>query len=138
MLLQANNNNSTWAVNMAGVTDGTSNTVIFGEAHANRYAANSTTGYGVGATNTYPIWAGGNPSYAGQGRQHNYFRTMDVNFPLNSTNSSINERCFNSLHTGGANFAMVDGSVRFISNGVSPQAYQAAGTRNGGEAIPLN
>jgi prepilin-type processing-associated H-X9-DG protein len=141
VLTQANNNNNTWTTTIAGITDGTSNTVIFGEAAGNRLSVL----YGVNATNTFPIWAGGNPANAGQGRQHNYFRVMDVNYPLNSTNTAADsggggmvlDRAFNSNHTGGGQFALCDGSVRFITSSVDVLAYRAAGTRNGGEAISL-
>jgi prepilin-type N-terminal cleavage/methylation domain-containing protein/prepilin-type processing-associated H-X9-DG protein len=145
ILVQSNDNSRTWPNSIAGVIDGTSNTVIVGEAAANKNSSNSV--YGLASTNNFPIWAGGNPAYQGQGRQHNYFRLMDVNYPLNSTNTTADtagnnalmlDRAFNSNHTNGANFAMCDGSVRFVANGVTPAAYQAAGTRNGGESIGLN
>jgi prepilin-type N-terminal cleavage/methylation domain-containing protein len=105
VLVQANNNNNTWVTNIAGITDGTSNTVLVGEAAAHRLSSL----YGPGATNTYPVWAGGNPSNAGQGRQHNYFRVMDANYLPNSQNTTadsgggglILDRAFNSAHTGG-------------------------------------
>jgi hypothetical protein len=32
---------------------------------------------------------------------------------------------------------MADGSVRFIRDSVDPAAWKAAGTKNGGESIPL-
>ncbi|MBN9118438.1 MAG: DUF1559 domain-containing protein [Planctomycetes bacterium] len=142
ILTQANDNNNTWAYSMAAVTDGTSNTVVLGEAAVNKLSSNSM--FGTGATNTFPIWAGGNPSNSGQGRQYNYFRVMDANYPLNSTNTNSEtngamylDRAFNSNHTGGANFLLCDGSVRYIASSVDPVAYRAAGTRNGGESVPL-
>ncbi len=141
VLTQANSNTNTWVTNIAGMTDGTSNTVIFGEAAGNPRSVM----YGSNATNTFPIWAGGNPSNAGQGRQHNYFRVMDANYLLNSTNTSADtgggglyqDRAFNSAHTGGGMFALGDGSVKFITSSIDPATYRAAGTRAGGEALNL-
>ena len=40
---------------------------------------------------------------------------------------------FRSDHTGGVNFAMVDGSVRFVEETISHEALDAAATRAGGE-----
>jgi prepilin-type N-terminal cleavage/methylation domain-containing protein/prepilin-type processing-associated H-X9-DG protein len=40
-----------------------------------------------------------------------------------------------SYHSDGVNAAMCDGSVRFVSAGVSLDVWQAAGTRSGGETV---
>jgi prepilin-type N-terminal cleavage/methylation domain-containing protein/prepilin-type processing-associated H-X9-DG protein len=40
-----------------------------------------------------------------------------------------------SLHTGGVNASMGDGSVRFISNSIDLVAWRAQGTRDGGEVF---
>ncbi len=40
-----------------------------------------------------------------------------------------------SNHSGGANFLMGDGSVRFIKSTVNPQSYMATGTRANGEVV---
>ena len=42
-----------------------------------------------------------------------------------------------SHHTGGAQHALGDGSVRFISDTVNLQAYQATGSRNGAESTTV-
>jgi len=42
---------------------------------------------------------------------------------------------FRSLHPGGVNFLMGDGSVKFIKSGISLPTYWALGTRAGGEVI---
>lgn len=42
---------------------------------------------------------------------------------------------FSSHHTGGVQFLLCDGTVRFISNNIVPQILQALFTRDGGEAI---
>ena len=38
-----------------------------------------------------------------------------------------------SYHTGGVGAVMADGAVKFVSNDIAPQVWQAAGSRNGGE-----
>jgi prepilin-type processing-associated H-X9-DG protein len=43
-----------------------------------------------------------------------------------------------SYHTGGSNFLMADGSVRFIKGSVSMPTYWALGTRAGNEVIDAN
>jgi prepilin-type processing-associated H-X9-DG protein len=51
---------------------------------------------------------------------------------------TINDRNFTgvfSFHPGGANVAMADGSVHFVSEGVPPQILAALMTREGGEPI---
>jgi prepilin-type processing-associated H-X9-DG protein len=40
-----------------------------------------------------------------------------------------------SNHSGGCNFLMGDGSVRFIKSTVNPQSYMASGTRANGEVV---
>ena len=48
-----------------------------------------------------------------------------------------NTYAFSSYHTGGALFAMTDGSVRFISDNISLTVFRALGTRNLGEVVDL-
>jgi prepilin-type processing-associated H-X9-DG protein len=48
------------------------------------------------------------------------------------------EKAFGSFHTSGANFVLGDGSVRFVRQSISTAAWLAAGSRNGGEAVPLS
>jgi prepilin-type N-terminal cleavage/methylation domain-containing protein len=40
-----------------------------------------------------------------------------------------------SLHHGGVNVVMADGSARFFSNGIDLRLWRALGTRNGGELV---
>lgn len=45
-------------------------------------------------------------------------------------------RGFKSLHPGGAQFVMVDGSVQFIREDIATLAYRAMSTKAGGEVVP--
>jgi prepilin-type N-terminal cleavage/methylation domain-containing protein/prepilin-type processing-associated H-X9-DG protein len=40
-----------------------------------------------------------------------------------------------SLHSGGVNVSMADGSVRFIANGINVAVWRALGTRSGSEVV---
>jgi len=144
VLFFSNNNNTAFTTKMTAITDGTSNTIGLGEVTQNNWASSTNLGEGAQA-----IWVGGNPNGRGCGDvwgMASTFRCVDTNFPINygirnggngwGVDRSI--LCFGSQHTGGANFVLMDGSVRFISEAVSPTAYAAAGTRAGGEATSLD
>jgi prepilin-type processing-associated H-X9-DG protein len=42
---------------------------------------------------------------------------------------------YGSYHANGVNALLMDGSVRFVGNGVAPATWRALGTRDGGEAV---
>lgn len=56
-------------------------------------------------------------------------RDMDMNAFINAGQGP-------TTHPGGANIAMADGSVRFLSSSTPPQTRQALATRGGGEMVP--
>jgi prepilin-type N-terminal cleavage/methylation domain-containing protein/prepilin-type processing-associated H-X9-DG protein len=47
-------------------------------------------------------------------------------------------RGFRSLHPGGAQFALADGSVQFVQESVDHSVYRAMATRSGGEVVSLS
>ena len=49
--------------------------------------------------------------------------------------NQLGQWAFRSFHPGGANFAMTDGSVRYIKNSINLVVYRALGTRNLSEVI---
>jgi prepilin-type N-terminal cleavage/methylation domain-containing protein/prepilin-type processing-associated H-X9-DG protein len=71
------------------------------------------------------------------------------NFPLSGTTIPLNwmeeavdvnwfRTCgFKSMHPSGANFAMGDGSVHFVSQGIDYRVYNELGSRAGGEVAQL-
>lgn len=59
-----------------------------------------------------------------------------VGFPGTMTNMT-NQVTANSYHPGGVSQLMGDGSVRFVSDGVTLPVWRAVGTRKGGEALSL-
>jgi prepilin-type N-terminal cleavage/methylation domain-containing protein/prepilin-type processing-associated H-X9-DG protein len=148
------------SVSFASITDGTSNTITFGERANGKLTANDSP-------NCWFWWGDG---YAAD----TLFETM---YPINPFNKlgdlstggavgnlgSVNTASASSFHPGGANFGFADGSVRFLKdsintwpinastsfpNGASAPGgiltitpgtmigvYQALSTRNGGEVI---
>jgi len=63
---------------------------------------------------------------------------VSVDWSLDNSCSNSNDRVreFASLHAGGANFLMADGSARFVRDTIDFRIYQALSTIQGGEIIP--
>ena len=55
----------------------------------------------------------------------------------NHKNTSTVYGAFRSEHTGGANFALADGSVHFVRDSIEASTYRAFSTRSGGEVANL-
>lgn len=109
-------------------TDGTSNTIAVGE----------TRWFGIGSNvgNGSFFW---DPSWYGRARHDSGGRAdapealmrcaqVRINPPFIAGNG-VKNKCFSSLHVGGAQFVLVDGSVHFISenienNETTPAAYR--------------
>jgi prepilin-type processing-associated H-X9-DG protein len=47
-------------------------------------------------------------------------------------------RGFRSLHPGGAQFVMADGSVQFVQEGIDHKTYRGLATRNGEELVSIS
>jgi prepilin-type N-terminal cleavage/methylation domain-containing protein len=129
-------------VTMAGIVDGTSNTLMIGERppasslnYGWQWAGAGDDPY-FGATDVVlgVLERALNPSAA-----PDFFRQGEINDP-----SDLHRYHFWSLHPGGALWALADGSIRFIGyeaggpqDAASPTIVETMATRNGGEAVAL-
>ncbi|MEM8947390.1 MAG: DUF1559 domain-containing protein [Planctomycetota bacterium] len=111
------------------ITDGLSNTIFFGEVrpdcssgHIRQGWLHANNGNGLFGT-VIPInYDSCNPVDSSVENQH-----KDCNW--------VTEFGFKSLHPGGANFGIGDGSVRFLTEGIDMWTYQYLGEKNDGNVV---
>jgi prepilin-type N-terminal cleavage/methylation domain-containing protein/prepilin-type processing-associated H-X9-DG protein len=121
------------AIRLPMITDGTSNTILFGERY--HFDPNYDFINGLGGW----AWANYNAT-----EDYLFSSPVPINFmlgdPDTSGDQSDDRKCaYGSGHAGGANFVMCDGSVHFltlVTNADLP-LLQALSTRAGGEAEGL-
>jgi prepilin-type N-terminal cleavage/methylation domain-containing protein/prepilin-type processing-associated H-X9-DG protein len=145
-------------VTLASVVDGTGGTAAFSEwvkGKAGRNAPGPNAVYAVGryanggaqadyaacGAATAVLWdfKGEYWTLQDTGRGGPYYHVMPPNghacataMPFGAVDSFIGP---GSFHPGGANVVMLDGSVRFVRDGVSLLLWNALGTRAGGEVV---
>lgn len=99
------------------ISDGLSNTYLIGE--------------GVVEQDLHSMAYFSDGDWASCNQQLNFFLAD----PSQAKTVWYDTRGFRSLHPGGAQFAMVDTSVRFVNEGIDHQVYRAFSTKDGGEVV---
>jgi prepilin-type N-terminal cleavage/methylation domain-containing protein len=120
-----------YSLGFKNITDGTSKTLLVGEANFGLQAWRWDDGPELGA----PMW--GDQTWAA-GYWNLSWGHMAASKPQVYNNSSEyfvpeSQRCFRSDHPGGVQFVLLDGSVRFLPTDSDPLVRKALVTRAGGE-----
>src|SRR5262249_17823758 len=114
------------------ITDGTSQTLLFGERcnYDAAYQRINGTSFAIIGNG----WYGKNPN---QGNLLWVRPGVPVNYRLPDTGGSVIDReyAYGSNHPGGANVAFVDGSVHFLSNSTGLDVLQYLSMRSDGTPI---
>lgn len=129
------------------IFDGTSNTLLFGERFHDDPIFDRKLHDHPTKFSRYPIWKWGTWSWTGggNGTTHVFGSTrVPINFTTPesapASYASVNDRmsAFGSGHSGGANFALADGSVRFLSDSINMELFQSLSTKRGRETLEFS
>jgi prepilin-type N-terminal cleavage/methylation domain-containing protein/prepilin-type processing-associated H-X9-DG protein len=144
-MLGTSNSETKQFIKFGEVSDGLSNTILFGELAGRQklYFRGMPTPGNTLTTVVPPNTVTGltlNSFYGDHNtaREIRSYSGANINTPNQigcSTINVYNENGLYSFHTGGINAAMGDGSVQFISASISATVYAALITRDGGEVV---
>ncbi len=127
-------------IRLADITDGTSNTLLFGERY-HRDPEHDLRNPIFFPTNG-PLASWGKWGFVARGQSQVTLSTpapINYRVPPAGDRSAVEDRncVFGSGHPGGANFAFADGSARFLRESTALSVLQALSTRTGGEALAV-
>jgi prepilin-type N-terminal cleavage/methylation domain-containing protein len=121
------------------ISDGTSNTLTMGEISAPK---NWVTATPVWADSWRPWVQGSSTNAVGvatYGHKNIAYQISDYSgYAGGQPERLFNDVRFSSNHTGGAQFLMGDGAVRFVSSNIDFATYQGLATRGGNETVSLD
>jgi prepilin-type processing-associated H-X9-DG protein len=124
---------------LEALPDGTSNTLLLGERHYFDPVFDSSPIADDKIKDWGWVWFGAQgDAFLGTSVRINFRLPADFDSRSGGEQQLLFEdriNAFGSGHTGGANFALADGSVRFIRDSISPVTFLALGSRNGGEVL---
>jgi prepilin-type N-terminal cleavage/methylation domain-containing protein/prepilin-type processing-associated H-X9-DG protein len=139
-------------VRISEVRDGLSNTLLFGERdHFDpNYDSFFPAGWVTEPMGQWGWWAPSGGQFGLSDVTMSTFAPINYRVPFSHANrpggvggaadfapyDALRVSAFGSRHPGGANFAMADGSVRFIKQTIAADVFRALGTRKGGEVVP--
>jgi prepilin-type N-terminal cleavage/methylation domain-containing protein/prepilin-type processing-associated H-X9-DG protein len=144
-------------IKFASVTDGTSNTILFGEILPDKSAGEAwgqgdPGGVNPGGRPYAKTWMTFDDGICGEhgtmipmnyptGTFEQFTAPCGCSVPCDSTNNTVNpwnwqiSSGFKSNHSGGCNFAFADGSVHFLSQSIDHITYIKLGVRNDGGVV---
>jgi prepilin-type N-terminal cleavage/methylation domain-containing protein/prepilin-type processing-associated H-X9-DG protein len=123
-------------VRVSEITDGTSNTLMASETIQGRQASEDLRGYTWwGGAAGFTAYAAPNSSQPDVLTGGGCYDPISPAMPCTTTSTNALPRMVvaRSLHTGGVNVAMCDGSVRFVPNTIDINVWRALSTSQGGE-----
>ena len=132
---------------IASILDGTSNTIAIGEAEpdlrevASMGIVRENNASNFGRKDHWPFGSD-DVDTTGQGDMSEHLGSTGVGMNLppvaqGTVAYAAYEFSFGSKHTGGANFAFCDGSVRFLDQNIDAVTYGRLGSRNGGDTVQV-
>jgi prepilin-type processing-associated H-X9-DG protein len=131
-----NGNRSTpGVVNIASITDGTSNTLLMSETlkawspDDNDWRGDIQNDDGVFKFMTFLT-----PNTSAPDVVNWAIPNSDPKMPV--TTAGLQYSAARSRHAGGVNVLLADGSIRFVRDSIALAAWQALGTMDGGEVVP--